>query len=241
MPASWSLTLSLSNTVLDTRFRSALGRMAETGQLQTYSAPVDPYLEVAGLMKKLDGGPSLLFANVNGYDMPVIGNLLSCQANVEAAFGTDFRNIRQFVGRALGDPKPPVLVERAPAQEQVHTKDIDIGRMLPALHHTADDAGRYITAGIVIARDPETGIYNASYHRLMLAGPNRVAIQLDFGRHLRAAFERAQRRASICRSWSASAPTSRCITRRRPWARRCRRTPTSSPSPAACAGGRCRW
>jgi len=186
------LTLSLSNSVLDTRFRSALDRMAESGRLQTYSAPVNPYLEAAGLMKKLDGGPAVLFAKVNGHDMPVIGNLLSCQANVEAAFGADFRRIRQFVGRALGEPKPPVLIERAPAQEQVHTKNIDIGKMLPALHHTADDAGRYITAGIVIARDPETGVYNASYHRLMLAGPNRVAIQLDYGRHLRAAFERAQ-------------------------------------------------
>ena len=65
--------------------------------------------------------------------------------------------------------------------------------MLPALHHTAADAGRYITAGIVIAKDPDTGIYNASYHRLMLAGRNRAGIQLDFGRHLRAAFERAQK------------------------------------------------
>src|SRR6476469_3064137 len=191
-PSSES-TLSLSNSELDTRFRSALDRMAESGRLQTYSAPVNPYLEAAGLMKKLDGGPAVLFAKVNGHDMPVIGNLLSCQANVEAAFGADFRRIRQFVGRALGEPKPPVLVERAPAQEQVHTQNIDIGRMLPALHHTADDAGRYITAGIVIARDPETGIYNASYHRLMLAGPNRAAIQLDYGRHLRAAFERAQK------------------------------------------------
>src|SRR5439155_25343905 len=110
---SWSLTLSLSNSVLDTRFRSALARMAESGRLQTYSAPVDPYLEAAGLMKKLDGGPAVLFAKVNGHDMPVIGNLLSCQANVESAFGADFRRIRQFIGRALGDPKPPVLVERA--------------------------------------------------------------------------------------------------------------------------------
>ena len=85
--------MSLSNTVLDTRFRSALDRMAERGRLATYSAPVDPYLEAAGLMKKLDGGPALLFSKVTGHDMPVIGNLLSCQANVEAAFGTDFRNI----------------------------------------------------------------------------------------------------------------------------------------------------
>jgi 2,5-furandicarboxylate decarboxylase 1 len=64
--------------------------------------------------------------------------------------------------------------------------------MLPALQHTAADAGRYITAGIVIVRDPETGVYNASYHRLMLAGGNRAGIQLDYGRHLRLAFERAQ-------------------------------------------------
>ena len=63
-----------------------------------------------------------------------------------------------------------------------------------ALQHTAADAGRYVTAGIVIACDPETGVYNASYHRLMLAGPNRAAIQLDFGRHLRAAYERAQKK-----------------------------------------------
>jgi 2,5-furandicarboxylate decarboxylase 1 len=65
--------------------------------------------------------------------------------------------------------------------------------MLPVLFHTAEDAGRFITAGIVIIRDPETGVYNASYHRLQLIGPNRTAIKLDYGRHLRLAFERAQR------------------------------------------------
>jgi 2,5-furandicarboxylate decarboxylase 1 len=180
--------------VLDTRFRAALGRMTERGRLQTYTAPVDPHLEVAGIMKQLDGGPAILFASVNGHELPVIGNLLSCQANVEAAFGIDFRGVREFVGRALGDPKPPVLIERAPAQEHIHRNGFDLGRLLPALHHTAADAGRYITAGIVITRDPETGVYNASYHRLMLAGPNRAGIQLDYGRHLRAAFERAQKK-----------------------------------------------
>ena len=186
--------MTIPNTVLDTRFRAALGRMAEQGRLQTYAAPVDPNLEVAGIMKKLDGGPALLFSKVDGTDMPVVGNLLSCQANVEAAFGIDFRGVREFIGRALGEPKPPVLVERGPAQEHVHTDNIDLARMLPALQHTAADAGRYITAGIMIVRDPDTGVYNASYHRLMLAGGNRAGIQLDFGRHLRLAFERAQKR-----------------------------------------------
>src|SRR4029079_18763121 len=54
------IALSLSNTVLDTRFRSALGRMADSGRLQTYTAPVDPHLEVAGLVTKLHRGGAAL-------------------------------------------------------------------------------------------------------------------------------------------------------------------------------------
>ena len=180
--------------VLDTRFRSALRRMTERGRLQEFVAPVDTRFEIASLMKRLDGGPALLFSSVKAHGMPVVGNVLSCQENCEAAFGVDFRQIREFVGRALGAPKPPEVVSTAPAQECVHTDSFDIGRMLPALHHAPDDAGRFITAGIVLARDPETGVYNASYHRLQLIGPNRTAIKLDYGRHLRLAFERAQRR-----------------------------------------------
>lgn len=179
---------------IDTRFRSALGRMAERGRVRVYTAPADPYLEVAGIMKRLDGGPALLFSHVTGSPMPVIGNVLACMENCEAAFGVDFRTIREFVGRALGAPKPPERVSSAPVQEVVIRTGIDLGALLPALHHTAADAGRYVTAGIVVTRDPDTDVYNASYHRLQIIGPNRMAIQLDFGRHLRLAFERAKRR-----------------------------------------------
>jgi 2,5-furandicarboxylate decarboxylase 1 len=185
----------MSNSgVLDTRFRSALARMAGQGRLTAYTAPADPHFEVAAIMKKLDGGPALLFTKVDGYAMPVVGNLLACQANCEAAFGIDFTAIREFITRALGGPQPPVVVERAPAQERVVTENIDLPSALPALHHTAADAGRFVTAGIVIVRDPDTGTYNASYHRLQLIGGNRTGIKLDYGRHLRLAFERAKRR-----------------------------------------------
>jgi 2,5-furandicarboxylate decarboxylase 1 len=185
----------MSNSgVLDTRFRSALGRMAERGRLAAYTAPADPHLEVAAIMKKLDGGPALVFTSVDGYPMPVVGNLLACQANCEAAFGIGFAGIREFITRALGAPQPPVMVEKAPAQERVHITGIDLGRVLPALHHTAADAGRFVTAGIVIVRDPDTGTYNASYHRLQLTGERRTAVKLDYGRHLRLAFERAKRK-----------------------------------------------
>jgi len=176
---------------LDTRFRAALNRMAEHGRLLNYTAPADPNLEIASIMKNQDGGPALLFTAVKGYDLPVVGNILSCQDNCEAAFGTDFRSIRTFISRALGDPKPPVMIQNAPAQQNVHTKDIDLGRMFPVLKHTAADKGRFITAGIVIVKDPDTNTYNASYHRLQIA-KDRTGVKLDFGRHLRLAWERAK-------------------------------------------------
>jgi len=183
----------LSNSeVFDTDFRSSLDRMAALGRLEAYTAPIDPHLEVAGVMKKRDGGPALMFTAVDGYAIPVIGNLLCCQPNCEAAFGTDFRGIRDAIGRALTSPIAPTTVERAAAHDNVHVDNIDLARMLPALFHTAEDAGRFITAGVVIVRDPDTGVYNASYHRLQLIGANRTAIKLDYGRHLRLAYERAK-------------------------------------------------
>jgi 2,5-furandicarboxylate decarboxylase 1 len=178
--------------VLDTGFRAALRRMLSAGRLRTLEREVDPDLEIASILKRLDGAQALLFPSIKGHSVPVIGNLLCSADNCEAAFGASVREIRGFVARALGNPIAPERVDRAPWHEHVHTDDFDIGVMLPVMRHTEFDSGRFITAGIVIVRDPETGVYNASYHRLELLGPKRTAVKLDYGRHLRAAYERAQ-------------------------------------------------
>lgn len=144
----------ISNTVFDTRFRSALARMAERDRLLTCSDTVDPHLELAAIMKKLDGQQALYFPRVAGHETPVVGNLMTCQENCEAAFGTDFHGIREMIGRALGAPLPPVLVDHAPVQEVVVSRDIDLAKHLPILQHAPNDAGRYITAGIVVVQIP---------------------------------------------------------------------------------------
>ena len=177
---------------LNTDFRSALQRLRDTQRIRTLNREADPDLEIAALMKRLDGAEALMFPKVKGHNVPVVGNLLASQANCEAAFGVSYREIREFVARALGNPVAPQKVSKAPCQENVH-RDFDLGRILPVLRHTEADSGRFITAGIVIVKDPETGVYNASYHRLQLLGPQRTGVKLDFGRHLRLAYERAQK------------------------------------------------
>ena len=149
---------------LDTGFRNALARLRAAGRIRTLDREADPDYEIASIMKRLDGAEALLFPKVKGHRLPVLGNLLCSQANCEAAFGVGYREIRQFVARALGNPIPPQRVAAASCQEHVHRDGFDIGRMLPVLRHTQSDSGRFITAGIVVVQDPETGVYNASYH-----------------------------------------------------------------------------
>jgi 2,5-furandicarboxylate decarboxylase 1 len=181
--------------VLDLRFRTALDRMAAAGRVTVVSRPVDTHLELAGLMKRHDGGPALLFENVKGSTIPVLGNFLASPANVEAAFGVGRDGIRAAMMRAISAPIAPEIVDDGPCHEVVVRADspggLDLGEMFPVLFHAPTDSGRFITSGVVLVRDPETGVPNASYHRLQLIGGNRTGIKLDYGRHLRAAHERA--------------------------------------------------
>lgn len=70
------------------------------------------------------------------------------------------------------------MVQDAPAQEVVCTGgQIDV-TALPVFRHFEGDAGRYITSGVVIARDPDTGRCNFSFHRMQVKGKNRIGISL---------------------------------------------------------------
>ena len=52
----------ISNSeALDTRFRSALARMARDGRVLTRQGTSDPHLEIASIMKAMDGDKALFF------------------------------------------------------------------------------------------------------------------------------------------------------------------------------------
>jgi 2,5-furandicarboxylate decarboxylase 1 len=68
-------------------------------------------------------------------------------------------------------------VASAPAQEQVH-RNVDLQKLLPLPTHNELDYGPYISAGLLITRNPRNGIQNVSIHRLQLAGPDRLGALL---------------------------------------------------------------
>ncbi|HEY5719047.1 MAG TPA: UbiD family decarboxylase, partial [Gammaproteobacteria bacterium] len=56
------------------------------------------------------------------------------------------------------------------------------------------DGGPYFDAAVVIAKDPDSGVRNASIQRFQVLGPDRLAINIDAGRHLEAYLQRAASR-----------------------------------------------
>ena len=179
---------------VDTRFRTALNRLDRAGRLLKVHSRLDPHLEVAGLMHRCDGDLAMLFERVGDYAVPFCANFLVSLANVEVVFEQDLTGIRACMERGLAGSLKPRIVENGPCQEVVVTREIDLERMFPVLFHALGDRAKYITGGVVIARDPEMGVHNASIHRLCLLGGDRAAIKLDWGRHLRSLYEKAQQK-----------------------------------------------
>ena len=77
--------------------------------------------------------------------------------------------------RALAGPE---WVENAPVYARCDTGDKVNEEELPLSRHYREDAGRYITSGIVVARDPDTGRYNLSFHRMQLKDRDTFGISL---------------------------------------------------------------
>ena len=55
---------------------------------------------------------------------------------------------------------------------------------LPIPLYFPGDAGRYLTAGMLVARDPDTGVETEGYHRFQVKGRNRMGVSLHSRRRM---------------------------------------------------------
>jgi UbiD family decarboxylase len=169
--------------------RNFIDAAREQGWLATIDRPVDPHLEMAAVAYALDGRPAL-FTNVIGYpDWRVVSGLASNRRHFALALGCEPDQLLFRLADAFAHPQPAPVVEDAPCQEVVHRPgDLD---SLPILKHLPDDAGRYITSGVLVIRDPDTGL-NASYHRLLQLDAHRFAVRLVENRGTHTAWKKTE-------------------------------------------------
>jgi len=159
--------------------------------------PVSPRYEMSAILTHLEKKkrfPLLYFENVEGGKAPVVINALASRRLMALALETKPAELaRKFLERQAR-PAAPVEVSGGPVQEVVKAgDDVDLAE-IPMLTHYDVNAAPYITAGIVVAQDPDTGVRNTSYNRLMMAGRRELRIFMAIGRHLWTLHNKMERR-----------------------------------------------
>lgn len=128
--------------------------------------------------------PVVFFPRVKGFTQPLVINLAGSRKLMALALDTPVEKLLATFGERQRRLIAPSHQENGPVREVFWEGErIDLSS-LPIPYHHEGDSAPYITAGIVTVVDPETGKRNCSYHRLMVAGKDRLRAHIAPGRHL---------------------------------------------------------
>jgi 4-hydroxybenzoate decarboxylase subunit C len=166
--------------------REFLDLLRRDRSLVEVSAPVDPYLEIAEIHRRViaAGGPALLFTNPKGASFPVVTNLFGSARRIDLAFGKRPENFVKDAVRLAQTIMPPTPgklwgfrrfgldalklglrnVRRGPVTEVVD-RPARLDR-LPALTTWQEDGGPFVTLPLVYTEHPDGHGHNLGMYRI---------------------------------------------------------------------------
>lgn len=185
-----------------TDLRSFLDHLEQNGELHRISVPVSPELEITEIATRsvLEGGPAILFENVEGSPYPVAINVLASRKRVEMAIGAEPEEMGERLLHFLQDMNPPSFKaiwrnrrmakrlmnfrpaksRKAPVQEVIESNP-DLGNM-PILKCWPGDGGRFVTLPLVHTVDQETGIRNIGMYRMQMFDGQTTGMHIQIQR-----------------------------------------------------------
>ena len=176
---------------MNENFRDYLKRLEATGDLVTIDQLVD-IRYVSALVSQAK--TALLFKNVIGYDIPLLSGIIGTKERATRSLGcTSYYELADLLLKGAANPIAPKIVESGRDRAIVLTGDeVDLFR-LPVPLCSISDGGPTITAGVVIAKDPEFGM-NCGVYRFMLKEKTLSGIDIVTPNNLRMFAERALQR-----------------------------------------------
>ncbi len=170
-------------------FRQFLDVLRQHGEIIDVDRPI-ALADIGKAMKQSyrRGGPAIRFNN-NGTDFPLIAGVYATRSKALLAFQADEKTILQKVLAGLDKPIAPSIANGgAPCQEVlIEGAAIDITRF-PIPTYSPKDGGPYITPGIVVSKDPETGVSDIGHYRFLILGKDKFSFSAQpnhrFGKNL---------------------------------------------------------
>ncbi len=148
--------------------RAALDKLRQMGDLEVCNQAVDPKFELGAVLKHFNNERPILFNRVKGSNMPVVGGLFGNRAIYYKMLNTTTEDRLFYFMKAIANPQPTKLLKNGPIKENIITRNIDIRRLLPIPTFHGEDSSSFITAGIVVIKDTETGNSYTSVRRLQV-------------------------------------------------------------------------
>ncbi len=163
--------------MIEKDLRTYLQNAARAGELLCVDRDVDPATEAPALIRKsIEREKIVLFRNVAGRSTRLVANTLGSRRWLEQVLGCSPGEIVSHLRDRQSRTFAPKVVGSAPVKEVI-MQPVDL-HALPILTVHEGDAGPYITGGIGIQVDPETGRQNAGYYSLQLKGPDRLGLRM---------------------------------------------------------------
>ena len=166
-------------------FRTFIDLLDSEDEVLWVNTPVDPEYELGALLQQAEARhKAIWFKHVTGSDFPVVGGVMSTPERHALSIGKSPAQMDRENGQgwastiaaARANPLAAHIVDSGPAADVVLTgKDIDMTR-LPVPRFFARDTHKFITAGIGIALDPQTGIQNAGFYRAPLIDATHISV-----------------------------------------------------------------
>ena len=157
--------------------REWLTHLSATDRLAVAKPGLGLKHELAAVADRLELDKAVLFPSPDGHPVPVVANLLAARGWIGDCLGVSENDLLDRYQDAVRNPLPWVEVDAGPVQDVVH-RDVDINRQLPVPTHNELDSGPYISAGLMISRNPANGIQNVSIHRCQISGKDRIGVLL---------------------------------------------------------------
>jgi len=168
--------------------RVFIDKLEKENKIIKINKEVSTDFEIANILASLDG-KLVIFSNVKNSKYPVIGNVASSRELIADALGIRKDQILERLSWSTSNLKEPAMVSNAPCQEVIEN-NVDLNS-LPILRYMPKDGGKYIASAVCIIKDPENGIRNVCFHRLMLLDKNHFAARIVENRGTDTALKKA--------------------------------------------------
>ncbi len=179
-------------------------RAAHPDDVFTIDAELDADQDVTAVCVELDRAgraPVVWAPRVAGLGVAVLTNVFASRPRIARILGVPDQAadgagadaaLHAAVRAGVAGRVAPRIVADGPVLGCVASgADVDVATV-PMLRHFAEDAAPYVTSGVVVAEDPETGVGNLSYHRCMARGRTGLATSLHSRGHLFRALRHAE-------------------------------------------------